>query len=196
DAIAARLALADADAAKAAELADGAFATLLEPDDMRVRERNWLTLVQAEIASGRLRDASARVDRVETLRDASPTPAARLYASLVSAELARAQRNDAAARVAFESAQAEAESDRVPLDIVTAAEAYAGWLIETGDLAAASAVVERVAPWTTQSYRASLLPVRLYHAAGLASAWSAALDRAQRLAGERHVPDAIASPPR
>jgi hypothetical protein len=130
------------------------------------------------------------------MRDASPTRAARLYASLVSAELARARGDATAAKVAFEAAQSDAAQGRVPLDIVMAADAYSGWLIETGDLGAASAVAERASPWAGQSYKASLLPVRLYHAARLASAWSAALDRARGLAGERRIPDEIATPPR
>jgi hypothetical protein len=196
DAIAARLAMARGDCAAALVPARRAFDVLVEPDDARERERNWLTLANAELECGSAVDAAREARRIDAMRDASPTRAARLYASLVSAELARARGDATAAKVAFEAAQSDAAQGRVPLDIVMAADAYSGWLIETGDLGAASAVAERASPWAGQSYKASLLPVRLYHAARLASAWSAALDRARGLAGERRIPDEIATPPR
>src|SRR5690606_17974424 len=103
--------------------------------------------------------------------------------------------DEATARAAFDAALDDAVEGRVPIDILEAAGALAGWLIKTGDLAAASAVVERVTPWAGQSYEASLLQLRLYHAAGRASAWATARDRTRGLAAERPIQAAVATPP-
>ncbi|HKE47181.1 MAG TPA: hypothetical protein VKB52_03885 [Rhodanobacteraceae bacterium] len=194
-AIEARLLLADGDATGAMQAARNAFAMLTDTDDARVRERNWLTLVRAEIAGGG--NAAKSVQLIGKLRDAAPAPAARIYAALAAAELDRSRGDDDAARAAFAAALADADANgRVPIDMLAAVDGFLRWLIRTGDLATASGVAERVMSWTGQSYEASLVPLRLYHAAGLASAWSAALANAQALAGERRVPAALAAPPR
>jgi DNA-binding winged helix-turn-helix (wHTH) protein len=195
DAIAARFELAASNAAGAADDAAAAFDRLVDADDARERVRNWLVLVRAGIASGDVDAAAASLRRIEQRRDAAPTHAARIYASIAAAELALARGDEATARAAFDAALDDAVEGRVPIDILEAAGALAGWLIKTGDLAAASAVVERVTPWAGQSYEASLLQLRLYHAAGLASAWATALDRTRGLAGERPIPAAVATPP-
>jgi DNA-binding winged helix-turn-helix (wHTH) protein/TolB-like protein len=195
DAIDARLAFSAGEFAAASAAADAAFSAPTEADDAREHERNWLTLVRAQILTDKLASAARSVQRIATLAAHGTPSAARLYLGLARAEFARANRDDAAAHDAYEKAFAEAESSRVPLDILEAADAYGNWLIETHDLARASSVVERVAPWAKQSYEASLLQLRLYHAAQLASAWSASLERTRALAGERRIPDELSAWP-
>jgi DNA-binding winged helix-turn-helix (wHTH) protein/tetratricopeptide (TPR) repeat protein len=195
-AIAARFALADSDYREARVSAASAFDALAEPDDARERVRNWITLVRAAIGEHDIEGAAAIEKRIRVLDEADSTHASHVYATLASAELARARGDAGTARSLFEAALADANEGRVPVDVVESASAYADWLVTIDDLATASAVVEHVAPWASQSYEASLLQLRLYHAAALASAWATALDRTKSLAGERRIPEGLATPPR
>ena len=46
-----------------------------------------------------------------------------------------------------------------------------------------------------RDFRCALLDVELFHALGRANAWSTALVRAERLAGEREIPADLREPP-
>jgi DNA-binding winged helix-turn-helix (wHTH) protein/tetratricopeptide (TPR) repeat protein len=194
-AIMARFLMSGDEAARAVHEAEDAFARLSKPDDSRQQLCNWLTLVRAQIASRQTDAASASVERMLTQAARDANPAARLYARLAKAETMAATGNARAANETFEQALADAARGHVPLDLLETASAYASWLIANRELAKAGAVVERIVPWVGQSYAASLLQLRLYHASGLLSAWRTALARTRSLAGERTIPVSLSSRP-
>lgn len=113
---------------------------------------------------------------------------------LLEAIVARAQGRDAAAERSYRAAVARAEQDGVPGQIAQAVLAYAPWLIERGELAEATALVGRVAPWTRRDFDLALLQARLFHALGQTESLEAALQDARRLAGERRIPEALQKP--
>jgi DNA-binding winged helix-turn-helix (wHTH) protein/tetratricopeptide (TPR) repeat protein len=143
----------------------------------------WLRLRQ--------RQAALRQDAALT-----PWPAS-LQAPAWMASLARAMAERQAGRVAgadaaYREAIRAVEGDGVPEDVVEAISDYAPWLIERGRLAAASALVGRVAPWADQDFDAALLQWRLYRALGQASLAGKAGERARALAGDRPLPPELA----
>lgn len=192
--IEARRLLAAGNASRAAASAALAFAKLDQPDDSRQRLRNGLTLVRAQIAGRDFEAAAAALARFAAQSERDGTGGA-AYSTLAKAELAAARGDSATAQATFEQALAAADQGRVALDLLQVADAYASWLIATGATGRASAVVERVAPWATQCYPASLLQLRLYHAAGSGPAWRTALTRTRALAGEREIPAPLQGSP-
>jgi DNA-binding winged helix-turn-helix (wHTH) protein/tetratricopeptide (TPR) repeat protein len=193
DAIAARLALASGDDADAQASAEAASSAPASGDDSREQARNGVVLVRTRLLAGQPIDDAVQRFAARAAQATRSVP--RLYVDLAQAMRAGVARDDAAARAAFEQALAGAEATRVPLDLVEVAMAYGEWLIASGDLARAGAVVEKVAPWAKTDYEASLLQTRLYHAARLAPAWASALERTRSLAGERRIPPELATPP-
>jgi DNA-binding winged helix-turn-helix (wHTH) protein/tetratricopeptide (TPR) repeat protein len=186
------------------ELRDGAFvgaerdATAAlkvppEPQDPRYTAAAWLTLVRAQLA---LENDAGAADSIAAAarwaaQDGSTT--ARLHVALARAELAAAK-NESGAERAFEDALAVAEQARVPIDVLEVSQAYVIWLLRQGNLTRASAVAEGVAAWSERDFDASLLQVRLFRAQKNPAAWRAALARARALAGERAIPDELATP--
>jgi ATP/maltotriose-dependent transcriptional regulator MalT len=117
-----------------------------------------------------------------------------LYASLARAEAAEAQGDTFHARTEFERALAQAETIRVPFDLVHVVASYTRFLLKHGQTTEAGVVAERIAGWAERDYTASLVQLGLYHATG-SKAWRPALSRTRRLAGERVIPAALAQPP-
>ncbi|WP_149196473.1 winged helix-turn-helix domain-containing protein [Luteimonas suaedae] len=184
DALQAELAWRSGDPARTIAIVDAALQDWSpETWESRLRWMQWLRQ-QAALQSDRpLRD--------DILVGADAGVTGRLLEALA----ARAQgRNDDAER-SYRAAVAQAEQEGVPGDIAQAVLAYAPWLIERGELAEATALVGRVAPWTGRDFDLALLQARLFHALGQAESLEAALEDARRLAGERRIPEALRQPP-
>jgi len=184
EALAARIALRNANYDTAARVAEAALNARWDSDSPEDYALAWLTRVRAELGRGRIDAAVRAAAAARGWADRNGTPEARLYAALAEAESTA----PADAKPAFERALAAAEAKRVPADLLRVAEAYSAHLVRMKDLAAASRVAGRVAGWAAQDYDAALLELRLYHAIGNATAWQSALSRARALAGERVLP--------
>ena len=117
-----------------------------------------------------------------------------LYAALARGEAAAAQGDAAKAKAEFEQALAHADRNRSPYGSVQAYAAYTRFLVQHGDSTEARAIAERLDDWAKQDFTASLVQLNVYHAIG-STAWSAALVRTRRLAGERVIPAVLATPP-
>jgi hypothetical protein len=113
----------------------------------------------------------------------------RVRVAVARAEAATARHDDAAATVAFDAALA-GTGGRAEL-IAEVATAYGNYLIAAGRLDDAAVVAGRVARAAEQDFGCTLLQVRLYRALGRDAPWRAALARAQALAGERPIPEAL-----
>ncbi|HEU4662878.1 MAG TPA: winged helix-turn-helix domain-containing protein [Dokdonella sp.] len=186
--IAAREALADGDAARAANEAGEVLKTSWQAETPREQAGAWLTLVRARIARGDLAAAREDVAALARWAERDGAPVAALHAALARAEHAMASGLAAQADTDFLAALALAERERVPDDLLRVCGAYAQALLARGDLARAGPVAARAASWAAQDYEAALLQLRLYHALAQVEPWRNALDRARRLAGERIVP--------
>ncbi|WP_407354042.1 winged helix-turn-helix domain-containing protein [Luteimonas sp. R10] len=185
DALQAELAWRSGDPARTIAIVDAALQDWSpEAWPSRLRRMQWLRQ-QAALQS----DRPLRDDILAGGADADVT--GRLLAALA----ARAQGRDDDAERSYRAAVAQAEQDGVPGDIAQAVLAYAPWLIERGDLAEATALVGRVAPWTRRDFDLALLQAQLFHALGQVESLEAALDDAGRLAGERRIPEALLQPP-
>lgn len=117
-----------------------------------------------------------------------------LYAALARGEAAAALGDAATARTEFERAMAQAERNRSPSDSLQVYSAYTQFLIQHGEKAAARVMADRLDGWANQDFTASLAQLNVYHALGSA-AWSSALARTRRLAGERTIPPALTTAP-
>jgi len=147
-----------------------------------------------------LHDA-ARADEAATGLAAMPvpvtTPSVGIYAALARAETAAASGDASAARTAYDKALATAEASGVPLRVLQVVQSYATWLLGATDVDASRLlrVVERVADAADRDYDSALVELAAYDRLGPRSAWQAALERAQRLAGERTLPAQLRAPP-
>ena len=151
----------------------------------------WLLLARAE--RGQSPDNSDdSTARARAWASSSIYPAAGLLVHLLEAEQLAARRQDTPARTAFEQALREASEHEVPADMVEVTTSYAAWLMDKGDLDRALSVLGRNAPWAVSNYRVAVAEARLYQALGNEKLWRMALERAQRTAGERVVPEAAA----
>ncbi|MET0230084.1 MAG: transcriptional regulator [Rhodanobacteraceae bacterium] len=189
----AELAFATGDAAAAATLADEALHGLADPHAASARA--WIARLgaRARIALGRNEDARRELYRAigaETEADRAATG----Y-RLALAELAVAERRSDDAQREFAGALAAADTDGTPAYVAVVAGSYAEWMLASGRTDAARAIVGRLAGWADRDYRCALLQLRLFHAVGPAASWSAALERAQKLAGEREIPAELRQPP-
>lgn len=128
----------------------------------------------------------------ESLRDIdeAPEPADRSpYLLLASAENGAAQSGPIdQTDQRYQAALAAAEQRGLPAEIAAAADSYGRWLLAAGREADAAAVIGRIAPWSERDFDCAVAQVALFHAQGDVRAWSRALERAQRLAGERTIP--------
>jgi DNA-binding winged helix-turn-helix (wHTH) protein len=194
DAIAARAAIADGDAAAAERSATASLAQPPPPQDPRETGSTWLALVRAQLAKGDAGAAQASLARARAWAGNDGSPSASLYLALAEAEQsAHAGAADTGDR--FEKVLAQAEKERVPVDLVAVSEAFVAWLMERQDFRRASAVAEGVAGWAARDYSASLLQLRVFHALRDPAAWRTALDRTRTLAGERTIPANLTQAP-
>ncbi len=189
----AELALATGDAAAAASLADEALQGLADPHAAPARA--WIARLgeRARVALGRRDDARRELFRAlgaETEADRGA-----IGYRLALAELAAAENRAEDAEREFGVALAAADADGTPAYVAAVVASYADWMLAAGHTDAARAIVGRVASWADRDYRCSLLQLELFHALGPAASWSAALERAQRLAGEREIPAELRQPP-
>lgn len=160
-------------------------------------DRAGTLLIQqrALLALGRDAEADALTDRTRQ-PDAEPaTQPGRVSDAIAMGEWS-ARRGDAAAAEAwFAFAAASAERRGVPAEIVAVAQAWTPRLLDAGQTDQAAAMIGRVASWAARDFDAALLQLRLYHALGQREAWSNALRQARALAGERAIPDPLATAP-
>lgn len=178
---------------EAERIARAVLASHWNAESAREQASLYLTLLRAQIATGRLDAAAGTVAAAGAWAQGDASLGARMYASLIVAEGAAAAKDINRARAAYEDALASAESGRVPSDVLEVSDAYATWLIAQGDLARASTVAARTAGWADSSYEAALLQARLYQALKQEAPQRAALARAESLAGERTIPAPLAA---
>jgi len=189
----AELALATGDAASAATLADEALRGLADPHAAPARA--WVARLgeRARVALGRKEDARRELDRA--IGAEAEVDRSAIGYRLALAELAAAESRRDDAQREFADALAAADADGTPAYVAAVVASYADWTLATGRTDAARAIVGRVAGWADRDYRCSLLQLELFHALGPAASWSAALERAQKLAGEREIPAELRRPP-
>lgn len=195
-AIGARDLLDSGQAAAAAAEADAARKSLQSAQDPVEFASNWLTLLRAQMAEGRIDQASAGIAEGAAWADKDGSPAARLRLLLARAELEAARGHAEAAGAAYGQALALADRGRVPADVLAVCRSYVAWLIAQHEPARAGVVAERASAWAAQDFAAALLQVQLYHGLGRVSAWQSALAHARALAGEREIPPAWLQAPR
>lgn len=174
---------------------DEALSQLRNDDLGRDPARAGLILLRDHLAHGRNEAATALLLAMNAWSERLEMPETLLYSTLAQAEQLAASGQRAEARRAFEDASRSAEMQRVPTDMLWVAEAYADWLLGEADLATAAVVGSRAAAWANADFDAALLQLRVRHALGQRGAWSAALDRARALAGERMIPLALTIAP-
>ncbi|MDH5824758.1 winged helix-turn-helix domain-containing protein [Luteimonas sp. RD2P54] len=184
DALRAELALRSGDAARAVAIVDQALRGWSEDAwASRLQRMQWLRQ-QAALQA----DQPLRQDLVDSGEDP-------VTGHLLAAIVARADGRHADAEAGYRAAVARAEQQGIPGSIAQAVLAYAPWLIERGELAEATALVGRIAPWARRDFDLALLQLRLFHALGQAESWEQALQDARRLAGERPIPGPLQRPP-
>lgn len=176
-------ALARGQASDALRLAERVNAREYNPNDPRGKARALLLLVQARMASNNVDDAQRAQRTLADWAAHDDLPVARIYAALAAAPIA-ARRGDAAeATRQLDTALAAAEAERVPYDIVRVVMASIDDAISARDSSRIAALVQRVSPWSAQSYDAAIAEMRAYKALG----WNAALEgarvRAEQLSG-------------
>lgn len=179
----------------AVELSVAALAAFEKGADTRDQLAAWMVATRALRAAGRTREAAERVTQLEAwARSAAPAPG-QLYAQLAQAEQWASQNRRADAQAAYEHALGLATQGGVPADIAAVVISLGTWLITEGRLPEASAVVGQVARWADRDFNCAVLHLRLSVALAQRSLWQRALANALRLAGERRIPDDLATLP-
>jgi DNA-binding winged helix-turn-helix (wHTH) protein/tetratricopeptide (TPR) repeat protein len=159
------------------------------------RERLVLIDQRALLATGRSDEARALIDRDQPVPDPSARRPGATWQAIAMAQWFEAMGDAQKAERWYRAAFASAEALGIPEAIAAAASAYAPRLLAVGDLATASAVIGRVAPWAGEDFDCALLQLRLFHAMRRPAPWSGALGQAEALAGERPIPQALQQPP-
>jgi DNA-binding winged helix-turn-helix (wHTH) protein/tetratricopeptide (TPR) repeat protein len=163
-------------------------------DDGVAAYARW-RLLEVTTATDDAQGIAQAITATDALRHVRPNePTVDLYASLTAAEAAEARGDSTSARAAFQHALAQAETTRVPFDLVSVIACYARFLLQHGEPTKAGALAERLSSWADHDYTASLVQLAIYHATD-SEAWRAALARTRRLAGERTIPSPLATPP-
>jgi hypothetical protein len=193
DRMRADLALATGDAAAAATAADASLRRLDDPQ--AASSRAWDAYVRARARAKLGQQEAAARELAASLAAETPAGRGEIGYRLATAELAAAAKRDTDAEQAYAAALAAADAEGVPSHLVAVVAPYGEWLLAHDRASAAEPLVGRVAAWADRDYRSSLLQVQLFHALGQASPWSAALARAEKLAGEREIPPALRAPP-
>lgn len=191
--LATQLAFARDDVAPALPEARHAL-TLAGGDDAGDRAMAHLLNWQLQVRLGQL-DQAGRIARAADRDDPGMPPGTRIRLALLEAGQAELEGDGKSARAAFDRALAMAEDYRVPAELVQVAQPFVRFLLTQGDRAYASVVAGRVAGWASVDYTAALVQVELYGALDQSRAWSAALQQARSLAGERSIPPALAMVP-
>ncbi|MGD9584117.1 MAG: winged helix-turn-helix domain-containing protein [Lysobacterales bacterium] len=180
------------------QAAVGALQAELADADSREYALTWLADIRARRALGRPDQASEQTLRMQAWANRSDDPIPHLYASLAVAEnTARGDADDANddGEHAWQQAHALAAELRIPFEQLQVARSHAQRLLDQGRTTLAVAVIDRVAAYGPTQFDAALLQLRLYHRLGQTRAWATALARAQELAGERVLPDALVIAP-
>lgn len=193
DRMRAELALATGDAAAALKAADASLRRLDDPH--AASSRAWAAYVRARarVKLGGLDAAGPEL--AATLAAETKEGSEEIGYTLATAELAATAGREADADRAYAAALAAADAEGVPSHLVAVVTAYGEWLLAHDRANAAEPVVGRVATFADRDFRCSLLQVALFHALGQTGAWSAALARTEKLAGERGIPAALRTPP-
>ena len=124
----------------------------------------------------------------------SPTPRTPLRL-LAAANRAWARDDAAAAEEAFAAALRLADDQGIAETLVEVVVDDVDYLLAAGRLAEAATVAARVGLRDDEDFECALVQLRLAHALRNRTAWSVALERAQRLAGERTVPTELIEAP-
>jgi hypothetical protein len=193
DRVRAELALATGDAATAAAPADASRHRLDDPH--AASSRAWAAYVRARahVKLGKLDTAGPEL--ATALAAETPEGRDEVGYRLATAEVAAATSADEDADRLYAAALAAADAEGVPSHLVAVVAAYGEWLLAHDRASAAEPVAGRVATWADRDFRCALLQVELFHALGQMGSWSAALARAEKVAGERDIPSPLRAPP-
>ncbi|MEO7431124.1 MAG: winged helix-turn-helix domain-containing protein [Dokdonella sp.] len=174
-------------------LARQALEALATPQTMRERARAWLLLTRAIRQLGQTSDAADETAAFATWAQSVDVPLATLDASLANAEQCAVEERHADAVAAYERAMQAADQRGLPDRSSETAVSYATWLLARGDVSQAADVVGKVARYADRDFSSALVEARLYRALVRQDAFAGAMTRVRRLAGERRIPDELAS---
>lgn len=160
----------------------------------RDRAAGWLVRIRALQRQGANSQAAAELQRFDAWAGTQQDGVVVVRASLAQAEQAVAERRPEQAVSAYETALVAANR-AAPADVVDVVKSYGGYLIDIGQLDAATRIVGQVARWAGRDFACALLQVQLYHALGEQKAWQESLTNARSLAGERLIPHALTVSP-
>lgn len=159
----------------------------------------WLTLIRAHISQGHLPQAEETLTRWSAWESANAGN--RVYVALAGAELAVARGEGDVAEQLYERALALADGMDIPRYRLRIVHSWLFSLLQN-ELSENLPVRERVLylndlmnEYASQDYDAALLQARVYHSLGQTAAWRVALERVERLAGERAIPDSLRRAP-
>jgi DNA-binding winged helix-turn-helix (wHTH) protein/tetratricopeptide (TPR) repeat protein len=187
EALLARLALNEGDYETALNRGRQALDPVLK-DDRASYAEIWRVLIRALQRSGRTAEAESELARFRAWASSVPDDIASIDVALATAEQAwSAGRHDDALQ-GYAQVMALAERWGVPDLLVDVGQSYVVALLDSGKLDEASAVSGRIAPWAEHDLRAAWVQAAMYRALGQTEAWSETNQRAQRLAGERAMP--------
>lgn len=150
----------------------------------------WTTYLRSLRHIGPPNRAREETDRFSSWVDEHPGRWRSVQRALALAEQAWAEHPDDDALALFETAFDLAQDLAIPEDLVHVAEPYAMALIRQGRLDRASDVVGRIAAWAGQDVRAAWAQASLFYAQGRTDAWQRAMERVERLRGQRPLPSA------
>jgi len=191
DVLAARIALARGDPARAAELAESARTPALrERNDEQYAEAT-LIRVQALQQSGRNADAAAEIARWRAGDPAMAQPPASMLLALAEAAQANAEGRPDDALRSYAQAMAGVTARAIPEEMVRVGLPYVRALLAAHRVDEAVSVNGRIAPWADTDMRAAWSAALVYTALGQADAAANALERARQLAGERNLRDVV-----
>ncbi|MBO9663635.1 winged helix-turn-helix domain-containing protein [Dokdonella sp.] len=143
-----------------------------------------LVLTEAALQSRRADAAEPLLARLDEFLAAPQDPGWLFVTELARGEL-KASSGDADADRHFAAALAQADSAGEPADIVTAAAAYAAFLVAHNDRARAAPVLTRLDPYVDRDYRAARAAAGLHALLDQPAPAAAADLKARTLAGER-----------
>lgn len=143
-----------------------------------------LLLTEAALQSRRADAAEPLLARLDEFL-ASPQDPGWLFATELARGELKASRGEADADRHFAAALAQADSAGEPADIVTAAAAYAAFLVAHDDRGHAAEVLARLDPYVDRDYRAARAAARLHALLDQPAPAAAADLKARALAGER-----------
>ncbi|PZQ14794.1 MAG: hypothetical protein DI564_09840 [Rhodanobacter denitrificans] len=193
--LAARIALSRGRPAKAEELASAALTPALELRSRLDYAWTWSTRIRGLQGSGRTEAARAEVMRLLAWSEADPNQSDRVYAALAQAGQAAAEARVDEALDHYAEALDRAARRAIPEELVAVGQPYVDQLLASGRIEEAVAVNGRIAPWADRDLRAAWSEAAVYRALGQAAPAAAAQARAQRLAGERALPEGLAALP-